>query len=174
MSARILTLVAFLACLWPMAQAHSFDVALEEPAPVAAFTFLDGDDNELTLAAFAGKIVVLNLWATWCAPCREEMPALDNLEAELGGDRFQVVALSVDRASADKAQAFLDDLGVEHLDLYRDPGSASARALEAPGLPTTVILDGEGREVARVLGIEAWDSDAAVAFFRSLIAKAGS
>lgn len=147
-------------------------VRLQEPAPAPALDFFDAEGGELSLDDFRGRVVVLNLWATWCAPCRKEMPSLDRLQAAHGGDDLEVVALSVDRGeSLDKIREFYDEVGVEHLAIYRDPQSAVPRSLRAPGLPTTVVFDREGREVGRVLGEAEWDGEPAVALLRGIMSQ---
>jgi thiol-disulfide isomerase/thioredoxin len=138
--------------------------------PVPALTFLDFDGLESSLEAFRGKVVVLNLWATWCVPCREEMPALDRLQAHFADQPVVVLALSVDRAGADRVRAFLDEIGVAHLHVYRDPKAAATRALRVPGLPATILIDRAGQEVGRVLGIAAWDGPEAVEVVNRLVA----
>ena len=97
------------------------------PEPLADVAFVDGDGKPMTLADFKGKSVLLNLWATWCAPCRKEMPGLDRLQAELGSDKFEVVALSVDRAGVEASQKFLDQINVKSLKTYVD-ATAQGRA----------------------------------------------
>ncbi len=147
-------------------------VRVEDPAPAPALAFFDADGGELALEDFRGRVVVLNLWATWCAPCRREMPALDRLQAAHGGDDLEVVALSVDRGeSLEKIRDFYEEVGVEHLAIYRDPKGAVPRALRAPGLPTTVVIDREGREVGRVLGDAEWDGAAAVALLQAIMSQ---
>lgn len=141
----------------------------KEPRPVAAAPFKDGEGRDLDLSAFKGRVVLVNLWATWCVPCREEMPALDRLQAELGGPDFQVVAVSQDRAGTDKVKAFLAEVGAKNLALYIDTSSKTARSWGAVGLPTTFLLDREGREVGRLVGPAAWDSEDAKALIRHFI-----
>ncbi len=169
---RMLRVLAILTLLTP-ALASAAEVAIEttapQPVPEIAFQTLDG--QETTLAAFAGKVVVLNLWATWCAPCREEMPALDRLQAMFADRDVIVLALSVDRAGPERVQKFLDEIGVQHLHVYRDPKAAATRALKVPGLPATLLIDRQGREAGRVLGIAAWDGPAAVAAVEKLLAE---
>ena len=169
---RMLRVLAILTLLTP-ALASAAEVAIEttapQPVPEIAFQTLDG--QETTLAAFAGKVVVLNLWATWCAPCREEMPALDRLQAMFADRDVIVLALSVDRAGPERVQKFLDEIGVQHLHVYRDPKAAATRALKVPGLPATLLIDRQGREAGRVLGIATWDGQAAVAAVEKLLAE---
>ncbi|HET6522427.1 MAG TPA: TlpA disulfide reductase family protein, partial [Geminicoccaceae bacterium] len=143
----------------------------EPPAALPEVAFEDADGGAVSLADFRGRVVVLNLWATWCAPCRLEMPSLDRLQAELGGPDLEVVALSVDRAGVDEVAAFLDEVGAGHLGLYRDPTMAATRALGALGLPTTVIVDREGREVGRALGEREWDGEAVKAYLREVMGR---
>ncbi len=140
------------------------------PAPAAAFQ--DGQGGSVRLADFAGRIVLLNLWATWCAPCVEEMPALDRLQAELGGDDFIVIALSLDARASEVAPPFLAKLGIEHLQVYVDPERAVARELGTEGLPTTLLLDRQGRIVGQLLGTADWDAPEARALVRHYIGAA--
>ncbi len=135
--------------------------ATPEPLPDLVFETLDG--RPANLAELSGKVVVLNFWATWCAPCREEMPSLDRLQASFDPAEVVVVALSVDRAGADRVRAFLDEIGVTRLAVYRDPTAATSRAVRLPGLPGTLLVDRRGREVARLLGIAQWDGPEALA-----------
>ncbi|MGC2854601.1 TlpA family protein disulfide reductase [Novispirillum sp. DQ9] len=130
----------------------------DEPCALPdGITFTDGAGKALTLKDFAGKTVVLNLWATWCPPCLNEMPALDRLQAAMGGETFTVVALNQDRGGAEVARTWLADKGLG-LDVYADPTGSVARALEAAGLPTTVVIDAQGFERARLIGEAEWDS----------------
>lgn len=137
------------------------------PEPLAEVRFTDASGNPMTLADFKGKTILLNLWATWCAPCREEMPALDRLEQELGSDSFQVVALAVDRAGPEAAQKFLDEIGVKSLKLYADTTTRSGSALRVVGMPTTILIDPEGREIGRLPGPYEWDEPEAQALIKA-------
>lgn len=141
------------------------------PKPAQPAPFRDAADTELTLAKFRGQVVLVNLWATWCVPCRVEMPDLDRLQAELGGPDFQVVAISQDRAGATKAKAFLVEIGLKHLDFYIDATMKSGRAWGAYGLPTTFLLDRDGNEVGRYLGPANWASPEAVRLIRAVMAQ---
>ena len=129
------------------------------PEDLPETTFLDGAGNERTLADWRGKVVLLNLWATWCLPCRKEMPALDRLQREMGSDPFQVVAVSVDRTGLAGAKKFLAETQAETLALYADPTARMATTLRAAGLPATFLLDREGREIGRLLGPAEWDGE---------------
>jgi thiol-disulfide isomerase/thioredoxin len=141
----------------------------DQPRPVPEVRFTDGEGRDLSLDRFRGKVVLLNLWATWCAPCRREMPALDRLQARLGGDDFEVLALSVDRGGAAKVKAFFDELGIERLELYIDSSTRALRTLGAYGLPTTLLIDRTGKEVMRVIGAAEWDGAEVVDLVRHLV-----
>jgi thiol-disulfide isomerase/thioredoxin len=130
-----------------------------QPAPDLAFT--DGEGRPVSLADFRGRVVLLNLWATWCAPCVEEMPSLDRLQGRMGGPGFQVVALSLDRGGWAQVQPFVTRLGLRNLGWYLDPKSASMGALRVRGLPTTYLIDRDGRMVGKLEGSADWDSPAA-------------
>jgi thiol-disulfide isomerase/thioredoxin len=142
----------------------------ETPQPVPEISFQDANSQPRTLADFSGKIVLLNIWATWCAPCRKEMPTLDRLQAELGGPDFEVVALSVDRKGPEVVRRFYDEIGIKHLALNIDTSSKAMFTLGAFGLPLTLLIDRQGREVGRVVGPAEWDSPEMVAFIRDRIA----
>ena len=128
------------------------------PEAIPSFKFEDAAGAEKTLADWKGKVVLLNLWATWCAPCRKEMPALDRLQKELGGDNFEVVAISVDRQGAPASKKFLAETKSANLKLYVESSSRSVGTLKAAGLPTTILIDKEGREIGRLAGPAEWDS----------------
>jgi thiol-disulfide isomerase/thioredoxin len=167
---RILAALALLAAAGLAVAKAPIGTAEPKPLPPLAFQTLDGE--EATMDAFAGKVVVLNLWATWCAPCREEMPSLDRLQARFADQEDVVVlALSVDRAGPERVREFLDEVGVQRLHVYRDPKAAATRALKVPGLPATLLIDRQGREAGRVLGIAQWDGPAAVAAVERLLAE---
>lgn len=140
--------------------------AFADPQPAPTTDFLDPDGGSINLDAFAGRTVLVNFWATWCAPCIKELPALDDLQADLGNDAFQVVIVSIDRKGLDVAQPFLDELGVKNLKTYADPKGTLAREMQATGLPITVIVSPEGDVLGRLLGDAEWNSDAAKALVR--------
>ncbi len=133
------------------------------PEPLPDITFNDAAGKAMTLADFKGKAVLLNLWATWCAPCREEMPALDRLQKALGGDNFEVVALSLDRKGAEASQKFLTETKADSLKLYIDASAKQGTVLKIVGMPTTILIDKEGREIGRLAGPAEWDSEDAKA-----------
>ena len=143
-------------------------VAKTTPEALPDIVFTNDKGEALTLASFKGKTVLLNLWATWCGPCREEMPSLDRLQKALGSDKFEVVALSLDRQGADAVRKFLADVKAQNLKLYVDPTAKQGNALKLAGMPTTILIDREGRELGRLTGPAEWDSPEA----KALIAAA--
>lgn len=146
-------------------------VKAKVPAAVPDLTFETTGKQPVKLSDFKGRVVLLNLWATWCAPCREEMPALDRLQRDLGSDKFEVVALSLDRAGADASLKYLNEVGAKNLKLYADPTGKQGFALKIPGMPTTLLIDKEGREVGRLTGPAEWDSADAKALIEQTIAQ---
>lgn len=139
------------------------------PEPLPEVTFLDGTGKERSLKAWKGKVVLLNLWATWCVPCRKEMPGLDRLQTELGSDKFEVVAVSVDRTGIEGARKFLDQISVRGLAVLSDPSARMATTLKAIGLPTTLLINAEGHEVGRLVGPAEWDTPEAKALIRAVL-----
>ena len=129
----------------------------DQPHALPEVRFQDDQGRDLTLGDFRGRVVVLNVWATWCVPCRKEMPTLDRLQARLGGKDFLVVALSIDRKGVEAVRGFYQEVGVENLAMYVDPSGRGSRGLGLPGVPTTLLIDQEGREVARKMGEAEWD-----------------
>lgn len=144
-----------------------------ETREIPKATFLDAEGNEKSLADFRGAGLVLNFWATWCAPCVKEMPALDRLAADAGGRGLRVLALSADREGAPVVRAFFEVNGVGHLAVTVDKLSRVARAVGVDGLPTTVLYDAEGREIGRVVGVAEWDMPAALDFLGGCLAARG-
>lgn len=134
------------------------------PVPATGFIALDG--TKLSLADFRGRVVALNFWATWCGPCIREMPSLDRLQAELGGEDFTVVLMSQDRNGEELVPPFLARLGLDHLTSYLDPGFALFRALGGRGLPTTILIGADGNELGRIAGAAEWDTPEALALIR--------
>jgi thiol-disulfide isomerase/thioredoxin len=136
-------------------------VAKKTPEALPDITFNDGAGKELKLSDFKGRTVLLNLWATWCAPCREEMPALNRLQQELGSDAFEVVALSLDRQGADASKKFLEEVQANALRLYVDPTAKQGTVLKLVGMPTTILINKDGLEVGRLVGPAEWDANEA-------------
>ena len=146
--------------------------ALETPPPQPPQPLIDADGQPATLADFRGQVVVLNLWATWCAPCVIEMPTLAALQRRYGEQGLRVVAVSIDAdADAAKAQRMLADLSEGTLTYYHDPSRAMAFAARAGGLPTTVLYDRRGQEIARLAGGADWSGTEAAALIEAALAE---
>ncbi|MBL8893037.1 MAG: TlpA family protein disulfide reductase [Rhizobiales bacterium] len=138
--------------------------------PITNIKFQDESGAETGLDKWKGRVVLLNLWATWCAPCRKEMPELDALQQKLGSPHFEVVAISVDRQGVPVARKFLDETKAGNLKLYVDTTARSLDAMKAVGLPATILIDREGKELGRLLGPADWASPEAVALVQQAIA----
>lgn len=153
------------------ANALSMAAFIRHPAPkdIAAFSFADGLGAPLDLSHWKGKVVLLNLWATWCAPCRKEMPELAKLQQEMGSQDFEVVALSEDLKGAEASAAFLKEAKADALALYVDPKATALEAIQSPGLPTTLLIDRNGKEVGRLLGPAQWNSDESKALIKTVL-----
>lgn len=141
----------------------------DQPRPLAEISFADGDSRALTMADFRGRVILLNIWATWCVPCRKEMTALDRLQAKLGGDDFIILPLSIDREGVAAVKRFYREVGVEKLGVYVDPSGRGSHSLGIPGVPTTLLIDREGREVARKMGEAEWDGPEMVGLVERII-----
>ena len=141
------------------------------PKPLPTIAFNDGEGREVTLTDLKGKVLLVNLWATWCAPCKVEMPSLNRLAAKLGGPDFAVIPISFDWSGLDMPRAFLTENKLDALPLYMDVKKDLMQKFGAPGLPLSVLIDREGREVARLAGTAEWDSAEAEALIRQLIGK---
>lgn len=139
----------------------AFQVA-RTPMKLSGLAFSGAEGEPKTLADFGGKIALLNIWATWCAPCRQEMPALDRLQAALGGEDFAVVPVSIDTGGRERSAEFLQKVGVSHLPLYTDPsteifGEVKKRSL-ALGLPVSILIDRDGCHLGHMNAPAEWDS----------------
>ena len=143
---------------------------LAEPKKLPEIVFYDEVNKAVTLDKWQGKVVLLNLWATWCPPCVKEMPTLDRLQKRLGGDFFQVVVLSLDEAGIKVVKRFFDQTNVKNLEIYMDSNFKAASALNALGLPTTILIGLKGRELGRLVGPAEWDTPEMIAFFKGIIA----
>ncbi len=164
------------AALKPFAtgEVAAFSVAqrLQEFPSIA---FNDADGQTLKLSAFRGKTVLINLWATWCVPCRKEMPALDRLQAELGGQDFEVIAISVDTGGAEKPRKWLKDNGITNLRLFSDQDGAVLKTLQRSGhvvgLPTTILLTPEGCQAGILRGAAEWASEDAFKLIKAALGQ---
>jgi thiol-disulfide isomerase/thioredoxin len=167
---------AVAARLAPLAQGEVAALNVNKnPKPAVDISFADGDGKKLTLADFKGRNVLLNLWATWCVPCRAEMPALDRLQAKMGGADFEVVAVNIDTSRLDRPKAFLAEAGVKSLGRYADSSADSFEALKvagkALGLPTSLLIGPDGCELAVMAGPAQWDSGDAAKLVTAMIGK---
>jgi len=137
------------------------------PRALQNFAFVDGKGAPKALSDFRGKTVLLNVWATWCPPCREEMPSLDRLQKALGGPGFEVVALSIDAGGVQVVERFYKEIGIASLAIYVDSTMRAASQLATPGVPTTLLIDREGRELGRHAGPATWDDPEVVRLISS-------
>lgn len=162
--------------LQPLARGEVAALApAKSPVQVAGLTFQDGDGKERKLGDFAGKTVLLNLWATWCVPCKKEMPALDELQKKLGGPDFEVVAVNIDTRDPQKPKAWLKDTGITSLAYFADPTARIFQDLKekgrAFGMPTTLLVDKNGCEVATLAGPAEWASGDAIKFIEKALGR---
>jgi len=146
------------------------------PRRLPDLTFTDASGKPRKLSEWRGRTVLLNLWATWCVPCRKEMPALDALQAKFGGEKFEVVAVNIDTRNLDKPKAWLQDVGVNRLNYYGDPSANVFQDLKAIGkafgMPTTLLIDPQGCELGTLAGPAEWASDDAVKLIASVVGRA--
>ncbi len=146
-----------------------------KPFRVPELTFQDASGQERSLKDWRGRTVLLNLWATWCVPCRKEMPALDELQAKLGGPGFEVVAINIDTRDPDKPKAWLKEVGINRLGYYADPEAKVFQDLKvagrAFGMPTTLLIDPQGCEIGTIAGPAEWSSDDAVKLVQAALAQ---
>ncbi|HTT47345.1 MAG TPA: TlpA disulfide reductase family protein [Pseudolabrys sp.] len=147
----------------------------KSPLKVPDLSFQDASGKPLTLAQWRGRTVLLNLWATWCVPCRKEMPTLDALQRKLGSPGFEVVAVNIDTRDPDKPKAFLKDIGIQSLAYYADPTARTFQDLKeigrAFGMPTTLLIDPHGCELGTIAGPAEWASDDAVKLIEAALGK---
>jgi thiol-disulfide isomerase/thioredoxin len=143
-----------------------------EAKPVSQAQFqLEDDSGTGSLSDYKGKIVLLNFWATWCAPCRKEMPQIAELQEEFGGEDFEVLTLATGRNSPAGIKKFFEENGIDNLPRHQDPRQAVAREMGVIGLPITVVLDRDGNEIGRLIGDAEWNSDSAKSIISALIAS---
>jgi thiol-disulfide isomerase/thioredoxin len=160
----------------PLARSEVAAVSVDKtPKSLPVLAFKDAGGGDKTLADWHGRTVLLNLWATWCVPCRKEMPALDALQAKLGGPGFEVVTVNIDTRDPDKPKAWLKEVGVKNLAYYFDSNAKVFQDLKAIGkafgMPTTLIVDPNGCELASLAGPAEWASDDAVKLITAALAK---
>lgn len=148
---------------------------LPAPAALPTLGFLDDAGARVTMKQFEGRAVLLNLWATWCAPCRKEMPALDRLQAEMGGKDFEVVAVNIDQRNLDRPKAWLAENGITRLAYYADPETRIFQDLkrvgQAIGMPTTLLIDARGCQLGVLHGPAEWASDDAKALVKAALRR---
>lgn len=152
-------------------------VALDQPLLMPEHQFVGSDGTSMSLNDFGGKMLLVNLWATWCAPCREEMPALSELQSAKAGDDFSVVTINIDRGDRAKPEGFLKDVGIDNLALYQDASMGIFNALKkegiAFGLPVTMLMDENGYIIASMNGPAHWSGADALAYIDAAIAEKG-
>jgi thiol-disulfide isomerase/thioredoxin len=136
--------------------------------PAPAISFVDLAGNTVSLSEFTGKIVLVNLWATWCEPCLREMPSLERVQSRLG-DKIAVVAISEDRGGSKTVEPFIDKLGLKSVKIYLDPKSAIERAFKVRGLPTSFLIDRKGKVLGRVEGAAEWDAPKLLEVLKSFL-----
>jgi len=159
----------------PLARGEVAAVSMAKaPLKVPAFAFQDASGARKTIDDFRGKTVLLNLWATWCTPCREEMPTLEALEQKKGGADFQVVAVNIDTRDLEKPKAWLKEVGINGLAYYADPEARAFQELKAAGrafgMPTTMLIDSNGCEIGTLAGPAHWASDDAIRMIEAAMA----
>jgi len=147
-----------------------FDPA-KEPKLLPEIGFLDAEDKPLKLADYKGKVVLLNFWATWCVPCVKEMPSLDRLQAAIGKDKVVILPLSLDGPSRPKVAPFYEAKKLTELGIYFDKGHKVQQALDVNVLPTSILIDAEGRELGRIEGEAEWDKPEAMALIKAAISS---
>jgi thiol-disulfide isomerase/thioredoxin len=147
----------------------NFDLAAAAHA-APAMSWHDGEGGVVSLKDFRGKVVLLNIWATWCAPCIRELPSLNALQARLGGTDFTVVALNIDRGGVPAARRLADRLKLDRLAIYVDPKNTVPRAVSLKIVPTTMLYDSRGRELGRLEGTSEWNAPEAVALIKYFVA----
>jgi thiol-disulfide isomerase/thioredoxin len=146
----------------------------ETPRRIPDLSFRDRDGKPVRLADFRGQNVLLNLWATWCVPCRKEMPALDRLQGQINGKDFAVVAVNIDTGDPAKPHRFLSDVGIKNLAYYDDPSTNVFQELKrvgrAVGLPTSILIDRMGCEIGYLAGPAEWSSEEALKLIQAALA----
>lgn len=172
-------LMFLILCVWSLSLGSAWSQEAAEdsaPKPLPQLALLDLEGNETGLEAYEGQVLVMNFWATWCAPCRHEMPSLSRLQAMFEDQEMTVLAVSADRQSvpAEKLEAFMSELDIDNLTILRAADFSIMQQLEIPGLPATLLIDKQGAEVGRVLGIAEWDAAEPVEAVETLLAQPAS
>ena len=130
--------------------------------------FFDSEGLKYNISDFSGKIILINFWATWCLPCRAEMPSLDNLQRKIGDDTFQVIIVAIERTSYSKIANFLDEIGIKSIKNFHDPTTQIGQQINAKGLPITLVVNKKGKEIGRFNGPLEWDSHEVVDYLTNL------
>ena len=141
------------------------------PKPLPDLSFQDADDKPLSFAEFRGRALLINFWATWCAPCIKEMPSLDRLQAKFPKDKLLILPLSIDGPTRSKVAPFYKDQKLRHLGIYFDKGRKAMQGLDVSLLPTSILVDPMGRELGRLEGDADWDMPEGVALMKAAIAR---
>ena len=160
----------------PFARGEVAAVAIaSSPLKLPELAFQDAAGKPLTLEHWRGRTVLLNLWATWCVPCRKEMPALDALQQRLGGPGFEVVTINIDTRDPDKPKAWLKEVGIKKLSYYADPAAKTFQDLKAVGrafgMPTTLLIDPQGCEIGTIAGPAEWAGEDAIKLIQAALGK---
>ncbi len=179
-------LIAVFACIFVIVQSCSIEQkpnlqrfakgglkklqVLDTPPPQPQMTFKTADGSDISLKDFRGKTVLLNVWATWCVPCVAEIPSLDMLQAQKGGDNFVVVTISMDRHIGD-ANAFFDKADIHALSLYHDPSYSISAKVDVQGIPISIFYGPQGKEIVRIPGDVNWQSVETVALLDAILSK---
>ncbi len=156
-----------------IANAHELldpQMTLTAPKPMPALKFTTKTGTTTTLDDFRGKFILLNIWATWCGPCREEMLTLDRLQAQLGGPHFQVLPLSIDAGGLAPVQQFYQHIGIRHLGIYLNISGDAMDILNLEGVPASFFINQDGLQISSLIGAANWSSVSSIAFFRNAIA----
>jgi thiol-disulfide isomerase/thioredoxin len=142
-----------------------------QPKPLPDLEIQNADDKPMKLSDFKGKVVLLNFWATWCAPCVKEMPSLDRLQAAFSKDKFLIVPLSIDGPTKPKVAPFYKDQKLANLGIYFDKGRKTMQGLDVILLPTSILVDAKGRELGRIEGDADWDMAESIALMKAAMGK---